>query len=194
MQNVKLQNLFDTTNSRLAAKVVLLVGNVVYLQKNLTMQHITYFTSPIGKVKITANDRAVTSILLVEAEDERATERTPLLQTCCTQLGEYFDKKRTTFDFPMQQTGTEFQQGVWRELNKIPYGSTTTYGEQAQRMGSKKAVRAVAAANGKNKLWIVVPCHRVIGKDGSLTGYAGGLWRKQWLLQHEAGGELFGKK
>ncbi len=149
-------------------------------------QHIAYTPSPLGAIKITANDHAVNSIVFVESEDEPATALTPLLQTCCVQLDEYFEKKRKTFDFPMSQSGTDFQQGVWRELMKIPHGETTTYGMQALRLGDAKAVRAVAAANGKNKLWIVVPCHRVVGKNGSLTGYAGGLWRKQWLLQHEA--------
>ncbi len=150
------------------------------------MNHVAYIPSPIGTIKVTATDRAVTSITFVDREDEQATELTPLLQTCCVQLQEYFDKKRKAFDFPMQQEGTEFQQRVWRELVKIPYGETTTYGTQAVRLGDEKAVRAVGTANGKNKLWIVVPCHRVIGKSGSLTGYAGGIWRKQWLLQHEA--------
>lgn len=152
------------------------------------MQHIVYISSPLGKIKITATDHAVSSIIFVEEEDEQATELTPLLQKCCVQLSEYFDKKRTMFDFPMQQQGTDFQQSVWRELMKIPYGEITTYGMQALRMGDEKSVRAVAAANGKNKLWIVVPCHRVVGKNGSLTGYAGGLWRKQWLLNHEGNG------
>jgi methylated-DNA-[protein]-cysteine S-methyltransferase len=150
------------------------------------MPHLTYLSSPIGKIKITADDHAVVSILFVENEDEQATEVTPLLQVCCTQLREYFDKKRKIFDFPMRQQGTEFQQRVWGELSKIPYGTTTTYGVQALRLGDAKGVRAVAAANGKNKLWIAVPCHRVVGKGGSLTGYAGGLWRKQWLLDHES--------
>jgi methylated-DNA-[protein]-cysteine S-methyltransferase len=103
------------------------------------------------------------------------------------QLQEYFAGTRKTFDFKLNPSGTEFQQKVWQELLNIPYGKTTSYLGLSKKLGDVKAIRAVASANGKNPLWIVVPCHRVIGSDGSLTGYAGGLWRKQWLLEHESG-------
>ena len=102
-----------------------------------------------------------------------------------TQLQEYFIGKRTEFTFKLNPKGTEFQKKVWQELLQIPFGKTCSYLELSKKLGDVKAIRAVASANGKNPLWIVVPCHRVIGTDGSLTGYAGGLWRKKWLLEHE---------
>ena len=101
------------------------------------------------------------------------------------QLSEYFEGKRKEFTFKLNPKGTDFQQRVWQALLKIPFGKTTSYLELSKQLGDVKAIRAVAAANGKNPLWVVVPCHRVIGSDGSLTGYAGGLWRKKWLLEHE---------
>ena len=108
-----------------------------------------------------------------------------ILQEAVTQLQDYFDGQRTHFDFQLNPSGTEFQQKVWKGLCEIPFGKTMSYLELAKQLGDVKAIRAVASANGKNPLWIVVPCHRVIGMDGSLTGYAGGLWRKKWLLEHE---------
>ncbi|MCK5677367.1 MAG: methylated-DNA--[protein]-cysteine S-methyltransferase, partial [Flavobacteriaceae bacterium] len=91
----------------------------------------------------------------------------------------------TSFDLKLNPQGTDFQQNVWNELQRIPYGKTTSYLDQSKKMGNVKAIRAIASANGKNPIWIIIPCHRVIGSDGSLTGYAGGLWRKKWLLEHE---------
>ena len=108
-----------------------------------------------------------------------------VLQEAVLQLQDYFEKKRTSFDFKINPKGTDFQIKVWNALLEIPYGKTRTYLEQSKFLGDIKAIRAVASANGKNPLWIVIPCHRVIGTDGSLTGYAGGLWRKKWLLEHE---------
>jgi methylated-DNA-[protein]-cysteine S-methyltransferase len=107
------------------------------------------------------------------------------LQDAVTQLNAYFKGTRTDFDFVLNPKGTAFQQKVWKLLLDIPYGKTRTYLQQSKILGNIEAIRAVASANGKNPLWIVVPCHRVIGTDGSLTGYAGGLWRKKWLLEHE---------
>ena len=98
---------------------------------------------------------------------------------------EYFEGNRTEFQFEMNPKGTDFQKKVWQELLKISYGKTESYQKITNKLGDPKAIRAVANANGKNPLWIVIPCHRVIGSDGSLTGYAGGLWRKKWLLNHE---------
>jgi methylated-DNA-[protein]-cysteine S-methyltransferase len=112
-----------------------------------------------------------------------------VLKECVAQLIEYFDGKRQIFDFRINQCGTVFQQKVWQELENIPFGKTISYLELAKKLGDPKVIRAAASANGKNKLWIVVPCHRVIGSDGSLTGYAGGLWRKKWLLAHESNTE-----
>ncbi|MBL4674961.1 MAG: methylated-DNA--[protein]-cysteine S-methyltransferase [Mucilaginibacter sp.] len=109
-----------------------------------------------------------------------------VLNEAIKQLDEYFDGTRKEFDLPLKQPGSDFQQEVWQELLRIPYGTTITYGQQSQKMQNPLAIRAIAAANGRNHLWIVVPCHRVIGANGSLTGYAGGIWRKKWLLEHEA--------
>lgn len=102
------------------------------------------------------------------------------------QLDEYFNRKRTVFDLPLDLQGTEFQLRVWNELLKIPFDRTITYKELALKLGNLKAIRAVGTANGANPVSIIVPCHRVIGSDGSLTGYAGGLWRKKWLLEFES--------
>ena len=101
------------------------------------------------------------------------------------QLKDYFSGIRTDFNFKLNPKGTDFQQKVWQELGNIPFGKTISYLDLAKKLGDPKVIRAAASANGKNPLWIVVPCHRVIGTDGSLTGYAGGLWRKKWLLEHE---------
>ena len=110
----------------------------------------------------------------------------PLLQQCIQQLDEYFSGQRKAFDLPLKQPGTDFQQKVWSLLLKIQYGKTVSYNDLSKQYGDVKAIRAVASANGKNDLAIIVPCHRVIGSNQSLTGYAGGLWRKKWLLEHEA--------
>ena len=108
-----------------------------------------------------------------------------LFDDVVTQLNEYFQGNRTDFQFKMNPIGTDFQKKVWEELLKIPFGKTVSYQEVTNNLGDPKAIRAVANANSKNPLWIVILCHRVIGSDGSLTGYAGGLWRKKWLLDHE---------
>ncbi len=117
--------------------------------------------------------------------DEEQTA-TPLLKMAAHQLDEYFAGERQAFDLPLKQPGSYFQQEVWQCLLKIGYGKTISYLQQSKMMNNPLAIRAIAASNGKNDLAIIVPCHRVIGSDGSLTGYAGGLWRKKWLLEHEA--------
>lgn len=104
---------------------------------------------------------------------------------CAEQLTSFFEGKRKTFELPFQQSGTPFRQRVWQELMNIPFGETISYYELSRRLGDVKAIRAVGSANGKNDIAIIVPCHRVIGSDNKLTGYAGGLWRKEWLLKHE---------
>ena len=126
-------------------------------------------------------------IAIISIVDEGVVSKVipSVLQEAVTQLLDYFDGQRTHFDFQLNPAGTEFQQKVWKGLCEIPFGKTMSYLELAKQLGDVKAIRAVASANGKNPLWIVVPCHRVIGTDGSLTGYAGGLWRKKWLLEHE---------
>ncbi len=144
--------------------------------------------SPLGKIAIYANDDSVTAVSFVKkeeypAEDENADH--PLITQCVLQLNEYFQGKRKVFDLPLQQKGSAFQQTVWQQLLKIEYGKTMSYLELSKRVGDVKAIRAVGTTNGKNQVAIIVPCHRVIGSDGSLTGYAGELWRKKWLLEHE---------
>jgi len=142
--------------------------------------------TPIGYCKIVGNIDGVSSITVLNTE-EKATDIIPLeLEESVFQLQEYFDGKRKQFDLKLNPEGTNFQKTVWTELLKIPYGKTISYLDLSKRLGDVKAIRAVANANGKNPLWVVVPCHRVIGTDGSLTGYAGGLHRKQWLLDHES--------
>ena len=110
----------------------------------------------------------------------------PVLEEAVHQLQEYFEGSRQVFDLTLNPEGTDFQKRVWSALQEIPYGKTLSYLELSKNLGDVKAIRAVAAANGKNPLWIVVPCHRVIGSNGDLTGYAGGLHRKKWLLDHES--------
>tara|TARA_B100000614_G_scaffold88571_1_gene80250 strand:- start:747 stop:1805 length:1059 start_codon:yes stop_codon:yes gene_type:complete len=155
--------------------------------------------TPLGPMLACATDRG---LCLLEFTDRRMLEtqiRTlttrlgarmlagehPFLDRIACELREYFDGTRTTFDVPLDQPGTPFQTAVWGELTRIPYGETRSYAEQASALGRPTAVRPVAAANGRNRIAIVVPCHRVIGSDGSLTGYGGGLARKRWLLEHE---------
>jgi methylated-DNA-[protein]-cysteine S-methyltransferase len=123
---------------------------------------------------------------LVFKETEEASQEHPLLVQCREQLDEYFSGSREMFNLPMAQTGTAFQQKVWTLLHTIPFGKTLSYQTLSKQYGDLKAIRAIAAANGRNNLAILVPCHRVIGSNRSLTGYAGGLWRKKWLLEHEA--------
>ena len=113
-------------------------------------------------------------------------ESSTVIEETKLQISQYFEGKRTFFDIPLLFVGTDFQKNVWNELIKIPFGKTASYLELSKQLENGKAIRAVANANGKNPLWIIVPCHRVIGTDGSLTGYAGGLQRKQWLLEHES--------
>ena len=142
--------------------------------------------SPLGFIKISGDEDGISAISILNSE-EKVTDIIPIeLEDCVHQLNEYFEGKRTQFDLALNPEGTDFQKRVWDALQTIPYGKTCSYLELAQQLGDVKAIRAVANANGKNPLWIVVPCHRVIGSDGSLTGYAGGLYRKQWLLEHES--------
>ncbi|KGO87501.1 methylated-DNA--[protein]-cysteine S-methyltransferase [Flavobacterium suncheonense] len=143
-----------------------------------------FINTPLGTAKIKGDELGV-SVISILQEGEISKTIPVELKDAVKQLQEYFEGKRTTFNFPINPKGTEFQQKVWKALLEIPYGKTTSYLELSKKLGDVKAIRAVASANGKNPLWIVVPCHRVIGSDGSLTGYAGGLWRKKWLLEHE---------
>jgi len=144
-----------------------------------------YVKSPLGITKITGDQNGISAISVLNDEVEMSPEIPEILQEAVNQLQDYFEGKRSDFGFKLNPSGTEFQQKVWQELLHIPFGKTMSYLDLSKKLGDVKAIRAVASANGKNPLWIVVPCHRVIGTDGSLTGYAGGLWRKKWLLEHE---------
>lgn len=142
--------------------------------------------SPLGFAKIMGDEDGIAIISILNSE-EKITDIIPeQLEDCVHQLQEYFEGKRTQFELQLNPQGTDFQKKVWQQLQKIPFGNTLSYLELSQQLGDVKAIRAVANANGKNPLWVIVPCHRVIGSDGSLTGYAGGLHRKQWLLEHES--------
>jgi len=142
-------------------------------------------SSPLGFTKIVGDDDGIVSITVLNSE-EKITDIIPVeLEDCVFQLQEYFDGKRKAFDIKLNPEGTDFQKKVWNQLLEIPYGKTLSYLELSKQLGDVKAIRAVANANGKNPIWIIIPCHRVIGSDGSLTGYAGGIWRKKWLLAHE---------
>jgi methylated-DNA-[protein]-cysteine S-methyltransferase len=143
-----------------------------------------YYNSPIGIIKITATEEAITSLYFVE-QANMVTDESNILSEAIIQLDEYFKGARKVFDLKCEATGTNFQKKVWDELIKIPCGETLSYKELAIKVGNEKATRAVGNANGKNAISIIVPCHRVIGSDKSLTGYAGGIRRKQWLLSHE---------
>ena len=150
-----------------------------------TAQHVACYASPIGALEITGTEAGIFSIRFLDRAPAQSPGVHPCLQACFTQLDEYFRGTRKEFTLSLQLRGTEFQQRVWKELLRIPFGSTRSYLDIAEALGDKNFVRAVGAANGHNPIPIVVPCHRVIGSDGHLTGYGGGLWRKQWLLEHE---------
>jgi methylated-DNA-[protein]-cysteine S-methyltransferase len=143
-----------------------------------------HIKTPLGIATIIGDESGI-SVISVADEGVVSNSISAVLQEAVTQLNDYFEGKRTDFDFELNPKGTEFQQKVWKGLLEIPFGKTCSYMDLSKKLGDVKAIRAVASANGKNPLWIVVPCHRVIGTDGSLTGYAGGLWRKKWLLEHE---------
>lgn len=146
---------------------------------------VAYYKIPIGTAKIVGDENGINAVTVIDDAIETSTEIPEALQDCVQQLSEYFNGKRRTFNLKLNPQGTEFQKRVWNELLNVPYGKTRTYLEQTKKLGDVKAIRAVASANGKNPIWIIIPCHRIIGSDGSLTGYAGGIWRKKWLLAHE---------
>ena len=143
-----------------------------------------YYNSPVGDLMITAEGEKVTGVCFVTTD--RADENpSPVIEQCITELDEYFFRGRKFFNVELQLSGTDFQKKVWNELLTIPYGRTISYLELALRMGDINSIRAVGLANGQNPIAILVPCHRVIGKNGDLVGYAGGLDKKLWLLHHE---------
>ncbi|MBX2959132.1 MAG: methylated-DNA--[protein]-cysteine S-methyltransferase [Flavobacteriales bacterium] len=165
-----------------------------------TKIYTTTFESPLGRITLASTNKG---LCLLEFDNEKRInnhfnqfkkywdveiieEETSITTTTKNQLTAYFSNQQTTFDVPLDLVGTEFQLKVWNELQRIPFGSTRSYKEQAIAVGNLKAIRAVATANGENRISIIIPCHRVIGSDGSLTGYGGGIWRKQKLLELES--------
>lgn len=158
----------------------------------------TIYESPIGPLTLVSDGTAITGLYMEvhrhapeQQPDWIREDSAPVLRQATRQLAEYFAGERREFDLPLEMHGTDFQKTVWAELTRIPFGTTISYGELAQRIGNPKASRAVGLANGRNPISIVVPCHRVIGANGSLTGYGGGLERKKALLAWEAGAGLF---
>jgi len=158
----------------------------------------TRLPTPVGELLLTASDTALTGVYFPTSrrgpppthradwmEDNGQGPAGALLARARQQLTEYFARTRTTFDLPLEALGSAFEHRVWNALRTIPYGATTTYGELALRLGDVRATRAVGAANGKNPIPIIVPCHRVVGANGDLTGFGGGVERKRWLLEHE---------
>ena len=142
--------------------------------------------SPLGFTKIVGDIDGISSVTVLNSE-EKITDVIPVeLEDCVIQLNEYFEGTRKQFNLKLNPQGTDFQKKVWKLLEDIPYNKTISYLELSKQLGDVKAIRAVANANGKNPIWIIVPCHRVIGSNGKLTGYAGGLHRKKWLLEHES--------
>lgn len=142
--------------------------------------------SPLGYTKIVGDKDGIAQVTVLNSE-EKVTDIIPAeLEDCVIQLQEYFEGSRKQFDLKLDPQGTDFQKKVWELLKDIPPGKTISYLQLSKQLGDVKAIRAVASANGKNPIWIIIPCHRVIGSDGSLTGYAGGLYRKQWLINHES--------
>jgi methylated-DNA-[protein]-cysteine S-methyltransferase len=157
----------------------------------MTTLFCTYYHSPLGIIKISATDRFICEVHFMGEDEIALSDMKPslilpdVINDCVEQLIEYFHGTRRNFTVPVYQEGTDFQQIVWNELLGIPYGKTISYLTLSKKIGDVKAIRAVGTTNGKNKIGIIVPCHRVIGANGDLTGYAGGLWRKKWLLDHE---------
>ena len=147
-----------------------------------------YYASPIGNIRITCNDTCITEVHFLNREEAAGAPSQvapPVLQAGVKELTAYFHGTLKNFNVPVCQQGTVFQERVWNELSNIPFGKTISYLTLARRLGDPKAIRAAAATNGKNNIAIIVPCHRVIGTHKDLVGYAGGLWRKKWLLDME---------
>ncbi|MBI6120969.1 methylated-DNA--[protein]-cysteine S-methyltransferase [Salegentibacter maritimus] len=149
------------------------------------MPHQIFLKTPLGTASISGDEAGITAIQILDEEIPTSTEIPSFFQLAVQELNDYFKGDLKEFSLKLNPKGTAFQKKVWKALNEIPFGKTCSYLELSRKLGNEKAIRAVASANGKNPLWIVIPCHRVIGSDGSLTGYAGGLSRKQWLLNHE---------
>ena len=148
-----------------------------------------YHESEVGILEIIGTEQVIKSVRFIDPAQKDtpldAGKQSPAVSACFTQLDEYFHGERRDFSLDLEPEGTIFQKSVWHELLNIPYGQTVSYLDVAKAINNEKAIRAVGAANGQNPIAIIIPCHRVIGNDGKLTGYGGGLWRKEFLLQHE---------
>ena len=144
-----------------------------------------YVPSPIGTIEIGVRSECVTFLEFVEHPQEKNSGDSRVLGLAIQQVEAYLQGRLQVFDLPLDLSGTPFQQSVWQALLTVPFGRTASYQQIADTIGNPKAVRAVGAANGRNPVSIIVPCHRIIGKNGGLTGYGGGIWRKEWLLRHE---------
>jgi methylated-DNA-[protein]-cysteine S-methyltransferase len=152
---------------------------------NMSKTYHGYYNSEIGYIKILGEKNRILAIDFIEKKPTSITEIPPYLKECIEQLDEYFRGERKVFSVKLKLQGTDFQKKVWNQLIRIPYGETVSYKDIASLIGNPNAVRAVGNANGQNNLAVIIPCHRVIGSNGSLTGYGGGIWRKEWLLKHE---------
>lgn len=148
-------------------------------------EYIYYYKSPIGNLRVVGNEESILTVDFSEYSISNEDNYPEVIMECINQFEEYFAGKRKSFDVKYLLRGSEFQRKVWSELAQIPYGEIVTYKYIAEKIGNEKAVRAVGTTNGRNPIAIIIPCHRVVGAQGKLTGYAWGLWRKQWLLRHE---------
>jgi len=144
-----------------------------------------FYPSPIGILEVRGRDDSILAVHFTSRRRAETSEWTPALEACLCQLAEYFAGTRKAFTVKLRLEGTDFQRRVWKAVSEVAYGTTTTYGRVAEAVGRPAAARAVGAANGRNPISILVPCHRVVGSGGGLVGYGGGLWRKEWLLAHE---------
>jgi methylated-DNA-[protein]-cysteine S-methyltransferase len=153
-----------------------------------TGKNTAFCNTPLGVMEVQATEKHILSVQFIKEEPGEAfpLPHHPVLKQCILQLQEYFAGTRKTFDLPLLPEGTEFQRQVWEVLRQIEFGKQYSYLQQSKKLGNVKAIRAVASANGKNPIAVIIPCHRVVGSDNSLVGFSSGLWRKKWLLEHEA--------
>ena len=145
-----------------------------------------FIASPLGTLEIIGDTHGISAVKFIDEEIPQSEKIPEALTAAVSQLQEYFKGNRTHFNLKLNPQGTDFQKRVWEALGQIPFGKTTSYLQMAKNLGDPKVIRAAASANGKNPIAIIIPCHRVIGSDQSMTGYAGGIWRKKWLLKHES--------
>mgnify|MGYP001824579142 CR=1 FL=1 len=150
----------------------------------MNREYISYYKSPIGLIEIVGTSDSITELNFADKRRQDSTSH-PNVRKAKQQVAEYFEGTRRQFDLRLEMSGTDFQRQVWQRLQTVPYGRTASYQDIARGIGRPAAVRAVGAANGRNPVAIIVPCHRIIGKNGHLVGYGSGIWRKEWLLKHE---------